>query len=200
MSDALGSVLIVAGPVIAIVVAIGVAALLGFVGYDVVTSRRTQPAQVVERDARGVRVPSRETAQTRIYLERGVARAFVILGTVFWGSTLFAVIFWYQRGMETLLFAAALPFLMNLACMAVGWYWERTASVLLVLTSIGAVVWGIANNYEPGVWMLFTVLLIGPMMTAAVLYWLARQGEVALELRLALHPELTLSPVVESRS
>jgi hypothetical protein len=189
MSDALGSVLIVAGPVIAIVFALGVIALLAFVGYDMVTSRHAQPAQAVVRDARGVRIPSRETAQTRIYLERGVARAFLIL----------AVVFWYQRGMETLLFAAALPFLMNLACMAVGWYWERTASVLLVLTSIGAVVWGIANNYEPGVWMLFTVLLIGPMLTAAVLYWMARQGEVALELRLALHPELTLSPVVESR-
>jgi hypothetical protein len=46
--------------------------------------------------------------------------------------------------------------------------------------------WGLANAFEPGVWMLFIVLMIGPMLTASVLFWLARQGEAALELRLSL--------------
>jgi len=105
-----------------------------------------------------------------------------------------AAALWYQRGLESMFFIALAPFLLNMASLVLGWRWERTASITLALTSAAAVAWGVAMNFEPGVWALFTVLLIGPMMTASVLFWMARRGEIAMELQFAAQPELVLAP------
>jgi hypothetical protein len=190
MSTTIAAVLVVAGPVMAAVFVIGVLALIGLVTYDAVSSRRAAKARA---QAEPVRTAAREAAETRIYLQRGIARAFVILGGAFWGLSLLAAAVWYQRGLESVFFVALIPFLLNMASLVVGWYWERTASVMLALTAAGAVWWAVISNYEPGVWMLFTLLLIGPMLTASVLFWLARRGQIALELSFAAQPELALA-------
>lgn len=190
MSEIMAAVLIVSGPVLALVCVVGVFALAGLVAYDVAFSHASAPAvSKAESQARS-RSRKQEGAETRMYIERGVARGFVILGASFWGICAAAAALWYQRGAETLLLIALIPFLMNLACLVIGWRWERTASLMLTLTSVGAIWWGIAAGFEPGVWMLVVLLLVGPMMTAAVLFWLARQGEIELELRLAVPQEL----------
>jgi hypothetical protein len=188
MDATIAAVLVFGGPIMLAVFAIGVMALTALVTFDVITSRRH------EREAARVQVPTREAAMTRISIERGIARAFVIAGGVFWGVSSLAAAIWYERGLESMFFVALAPFLLNMASLVMGWRWERTASVTLALTSAVAVAWGFASNFEPGVWGLFILLLIGPMMTASVLFWMARRGEVALELRFA-QPELAVATV-----
>lgn len=195
MSTAVAAVLMLGGPILALVVIVGIVALLGLVAYDVIASRRAEPVLSYAEAAHRKSVRARENAVARMYLERGVARTFVILGAAFWGVSSLAASLWYQSGSEALLFIAVIPFLMNIACLIIGWRFERTASVMLVLTASGAIWWAAAHNFELGVWMLFVLLLIGPMLTAAVLFWLARQGELDLAAQLAPAGELAEVPV-----
>jgi len=194
MSDIMAAVLVVSGPILALVCVIGVIALVGLVGWDVAESRRSAPklskAEVLARS----RSLENEHAVTRMYIERGVARGFVILGAAFWGICVVAASLWLRSGTMNLLLIVLVPFLMNVACLVIGWRWERTAAAMLVLTSVGVVWWGIVAGFEAGVWMLYILLLIGPMMTAATLFWLARQGEIELALRVAVPQELTPVP------
>ena len=167
MSLVFAAVLIVVGLVSAVAIVVAVPVLFGLMAYDVVESRKNT-------------VPTPKDAPLRIAVERGVARAFVLLGAAFWGVSALAASLWYQRGMEALLFIALIPFLMNIGSLIIGWRFERVASLMLAVTSAGAVWWAAAHSFELGVWMLFVLLLIGPMSTAAVLFWLARQGELDL--------------------
>jgi hypothetical protein len=177
-----GAALMAIGPILAVILVVAVPVVLGMMIYDVVADRRTRSAV-----AAGA-LPSdwSDKARLRIQWERGAARAFVILGGVFWGLAAFAGYYAYQQtGVQAAFLAASVPLMLALATLLVGWKWERAASVLLVLASAGVVYWGIANQFELGVWTLVTIALIGPMMTAAVLFWLARQEHRALEFKLA---------------
>ncbi len=187
MSNIIAAVLMVGAPLMVAVFVVAVVAVLGLVGYDVVSSREGAAERAQAKAAVRARERSYEDDQTRISLERGIARTFVIVGGAFWGIAVAATLVTYHGdAMGTMALIALVPFILNVACLAVGWFLERTASVMLALISAGAVWWGLANAFEPGVWMLFIVLLIAPMLTASVLFWLARQGEAALELRLSL--------------
>jgi hypothetical protein len=186
MDAIIAAVLVLGGPIMLVVFAVGVMALAGLVTFDVITSRRLQPAPA--------RV-ARERAEGRISAMRLVARSFVIAGGVFWGVSAVAASIWYQRGLESMFFIALAPFLLNIGSLILGWRSERMASVTLMLTAAAAVAWGFASNFEPGVWGLFILLLIGPMMTASVLFWMARRGEVALELGFAQQPEMAVARI-----
>lgn len=192
MSTIMAAVLVAAGPILALVFAVGVVAVFGLVAWDAFSRRGLRASQA---DAAAVASLGHEHAVTRMYIERGVARTFVILGASFWGVCSLAAALLYQRGSETLLFIALLPFLMNIACLIIGWRWERTASVMLTLTAAAAIGWGVAVSFEAGVWMLVVLLLVGPMLTAAVLFWLARQGEIDLARYLAPQPEMAVATV-----
>jgi hypothetical protein len=198
MSTTIAAALMIGGPVLAAVFTIGVMALVGLVAYDAVSSRRSATAGAEAKQA--ARVTTRESAETRIYLQRWIARAFVLLGGAFWGVMLVASAVWHSTGLESMFFVALIPVLLNMGALVLGWRYERSASVMLALTSVGAVWWGVLSGYEAGVWMLFTVLLIGPMLTAAVLFWLARRGEVALALHMATVPEMALIPAESPRN
>jgi len=84
------------------------------------------------------------------------------------------------------------------ATLIVGWHYERIVAALLVAASLGVVVWGVIFQFEAGVWGIMTFALIGPMMTAAVLFWLARREQDAYEL--ATMSRLELAPVFSARS
>jgi len=185
----LGAVLMVLGPVLAAVLAVAVPVLFGIMAYDVIASRRAQRAE-----GGAVEPAWAEAAERRIQLERGFARAFVILGGAFWGVAAFAGLFSFREtGAREALLAAAVPLFAALVTLVIGWYWERVAAVMLTLASGVVVYWGVVTQFELGVWMLITIFLIGPMLTAAVLFWLARQEHIALEFKLA-HPELAPVP------
>lgn len=190
MSTIMTFALMVAGPLLLTVFVVGVVALVGLVGYDAATSRRRAPALSTAHVAEAATGRTEDRAVARIYLERGVARTFVMVGGVFWGICLAAVLVWFQPGMERLLYISLLPFLMNVACLIIGWNWERTASFMLVVAAGLSTAWGLANGFELN---LLIMLLVGPMLTAAVLFWMARTGETKLALRLTPRP--VLAPV-----
>jgi hypothetical protein len=72
-----------------------------------------------------------------------------------------------------------------------------TAAALL-LASLAVVAWGVIYQFDPGAWLLVTVALVGPMLTASVLFWLARVDQEAYEA--ATSVRLELAPVFAARS
>lgn len=123
-----------------------------------------------------------ETHTARMTADRFFARAFVIAGGLFWMIAFFAALYAYVgTSASAALLAAFYPFAATLATLAIGWYFERTASAVLVLGSIAVVVWGIVASWEMGVWVLMTIFMVGPMLTAAVLFMMARREQTVVE-------------------
>ena len=183
MSLILAAVLIIGGLIGAVVIAVAVPALLGMMAFDMFQSRSTTPVEA-------------DDAERRISLERGFARGFVIAGGMFWTVATFAGLYTFrQTGLSYALMAAFIPLVATIVTLIVGWYFERVTSALLVLASFAVVAWGVAIGFELGVWTIVTIALIGPMMTAAVLFWLARGDQEAFELRLATQGRPELVPI-----
>jgi hypothetical protein len=183
METTLGIILMALGPILAAILLLAVPILIGVMVWDTVKSRRgaPAPAQVDEIDQSWIDAISR-----RIRIERGVARAFVILGGVFWGLAAFAGYYSYQEtGFNAAFLAASIPLMATVVTLLVGWYSERAAALMLTAASIAVVYYGVITQFEVGVWILMTFALIGPMMTAAVLFWAARRELRTLEIRLA---------------
>jgi hypothetical protein len=177
------AILTIGGLVGAAVITASVPAVLALMAYDTWTSRRRGPT--VEPDV-----------ERRISLERGFARSFVIFGGLFWAVATFAGYYSFrQTGMSFALMAAFIPLVATIATLIVGWYFERATAALLVLASFAVVVYGVVLSFELGVWTIVTLALIGPMMTAAILFWLARNDQEAFELDLALQSRPELVPV-----
>ncbi len=169
-----------------VLVAIGVPLFFGLMAYDVVESRKGAPVE--EREAR-----------RRVTVERGTARAFVIAGGVFWSVASIAGLWTFrQTGLNIPLLAAFFPLVACLATLVVGWYYERLTSAVLLLASVAAVAWGVIYQFDPGAWMLVVAALVGPMMTASVLFWLARVDQEAYEM--ATSVRLELAPMFAARS
>jgi hypothetical protein len=188
----------IGGLVAAVLFAAGIPVLIGLVAWDVSAARKSEPK--APRVAPSIE-HSHEAAARRIYLERGVARAFVIAGGTFWGVATFAGMYYFaQTGMGAAVLGAFIPFFATLVTLVVGWYYERTTSVMLFLASVGVVLWGVTHQFELGVWAITTIAMIGPMLTASVLFWLARRDQKALDLSLAAHPELALASVRSERT
>jgi len=115
----------------------------------------------------------------------------VIAGGLFWAIATFAGLNTFREtGVAYAMLGAFLPLAATLATLVVGWYFERITAALLVLASFAVVIWGVVAAFELGVWIIVAVALIGPMVTAAVLFWLARRDQEALELSLATPGEL----------
>lgn len=180
MSLIMVAVLVVGGLVGAVVVSLAIPVLIGLAAWDVYESRESTPVQA--------------DAEQRISLERGFGRAFVIAGGLFWTVATFAGLFTFrQTGVAFAMLGAFFPLVATLVTLVVGWYFERITAALLAVASFAVVVWGVIYGFELGVWIIVTLALIGPMMTAAVLFWLARRDQEALELSLTAQ----LAPVSE---
>ncbi len=178
MALIIAAVLIVVGIVGAVAVAIAVPVVLGLMAHDVLTSPKPVTPAVAGRTP--------EQAEDRIFLERSVARGFVILGGVFWGVAVFAGLYSFREsGVAWSMLGAFVPFVATLATLIVGWYYERVTAIMLVIASAAVVYWGVMSQFEAGVWIIVTIALIGPMATAAVLFWMARREQEALDLQLS---------------
>jgi hypothetical protein len=114
------------------------------------------------------------------------ARLFVVGGGVFWVTASFGAD-WGYRGVSTLVSArnALVPLVLALAVLAIGWFYEYLASGVLVASAAGVVAWGVVAGWEAGVWALMTFTLIGPIVTAALLFALAARMENVCELEFA---------------
>lgn len=180
------AVLIIVGIVGAIALPFAVAGLLALMVWDVYASRRNRPVVAEEAAEEPITAAGEERAKRRISVERGVARGFVILGGLFWGVTVFAGLYSFREtGMAYALLGAFIPFLATLVTLVIGWYYERAVAILLLLATVAVIAYGVMTQFEAGVWTIVTFALIGPMLTASVLFWLARRDQEALELRLS---------------
>ena len=188
METTIGIILMALGPILAAILVLAVPVLLGVMLYDVLRNRSSAPAPATDEVTEGWI----ESVRTKIQIERGVARAFVILGGVFWGLAAFAGYYSFQEtGAQAAFLAASIPLMAALVTLLIGWYSERAAALLLTAASAAVVYYGVVAQFEVGVWILMTIALIGPMMTAAVLFWSARRQLKALEFKLA---QLELEP------
>jgi hypothetical protein len=183
MALIIGATLVIVGIVGAVLFTLAVPALFGAMAFDVVESRKDKTVAV-------------EDTRMKIAVERGVARAFVIAGGVFWSIAVFAGLFSFQQsGTSWALLAAFLPLAATLATLIVGWYYERVAAAMLALASAAVAAYGIIYQFELGVWIIMVLFAIGPMLTASVLFWLARRDQEALELALSTQSEPALAVV-----
>lgn len=174
----LGSALAIAGLAAGIVILFVLPLLLGAMAYDLVSSREISTAKVAD-------------TRSRIAIERNVARGFVIAGGLFWSIASVAGLFAFgDAAVPNALMTAFIPLVATAATLIIGWYYERVTAFLLVLATMGAVAWGVIYQFEFGLWVIMGVFLLGPMLTAAALFWLARRDQDALELALSLQPEL----------
>ncbi|MDA3936711.1 MAG: hypothetical protein PF636_07620 [Actinomycetota bacterium] len=178
MSLAFAAVLIIVGIVGAVALSIGIPAVIGMMLYDVFKTPR-----VISEDA--------GDASFRIAVERGVARAFVILGGAFWSVAGFAALYSFREtGATEALLAASIPLVACAVTIIIGWYYERFTAALLLMGSFAVIAWGVIYQFEAGVWAIMTLALIGPALTASVLFWLARRDQEAYERVTALRPDL----------
>jgi hypothetical protein len=112
------------------------------------------------------------------HLARTLARALVIAGGSFWAIAIFAVPYVYGNvSLAESARTGSWPFLAALVIFAVGWRYERLASVLLAGACAAVIVWGVIYGWEAGVWLIMTTVLIAPMAVAALLFVLAARAE-----------------------
>lgn len=181
MMEILAALLILGGIVGAGVLVLGIPLLAGTMIYDIRSERRQKSSVKVER----------HISSDRIYLERNIARAFVILGGAFWSAAVLIGTQMYEpSGTSWAALGSLMLLLLTVLVLGIGWRYERAASLLLVLLASGAVLWGVAVGFEVGVWAVMTFILIGPVLTAAVLFWMARRDQTRFELQLSRLPEL----------
>jgi hypothetical protein len=191
MSLILAAVLLIGGLLVAALLAIGIPALFGLMAYDTIKAPSLPKSALTSTEVADTRM--------RIAFERGTARAFVIGGGIFWSVAAFAGLYSFLKaGVGNALLGAFFPLVAVLATLAVGWYFERVAAISLAIASLAVVAWGVIYQFEAGVWGLMIVALVGPMMTAAVLFWMARRDQEAFELAMSTRPELV--PAVSGES
>lgn len=183
MELAIATFLILAVIVGSVALAVAVPFALGMLAYDLIKSRTSEraPATVVSQ------------AGSHIALKRGVARAFVILGAAFWSLAAYSEYAFNGSGATQAALMALVPLGASLATLVIGWYWERVTAVLLAVASLGVVAAGVIYGFAPQVWAVVTFALIGPMMTASVLFWAAREEQEAYERATALRPDLAFA-------
>jgi hypothetical protein len=186
MGLAVATFLIVFEIVAVVAFLIGVPLAFGVMAYDIRESRRNAPPKVekiVERDS-----------VLRLTVERGIARLFVIVGGLFWSVATFAGMYSFgTSGTGEAVMGAAIPLAVVLATLVLGWYYERFTAVLLLIASFAVIAWGVVYQFEAGVWGIMTFAMIGPMLTASALFWMARREQEAYERVTALKPELAFA-------
>jgi hypothetical protein len=117
---------------------------------------------------------SRETE----YMERVLARGFVVAGGLFWVLAAFSGPFVYEgSGLRESLQMAMWPLLATLATLIIGWRYERLAAFLLLVAASAVLVWGVLYQWELGIWVIMSVVLIAPMLLASTMFTLAARAE-----------------------
>lgn len=115
--------------------------------------------------------------------ERIAARVFVGLGGALWFLAVAGAAAVYQgASLAGAVLQAALPLVLAVVALPVGWFYENAAAVLLFLGAVATIVWGIVVGWEPGVWALMAFILIAPEVISGVLFLMAAQMQRVCEL------------------
>lgn len=116
----------------------------------------------------------------RMNFARVLARAVVAGGGLFWVVAAFAGPYAFQGvPLAEAAWTASLPLALTAAVLAVGWWHEQVAAVLLFAIAGAGVVWGLFAGWEPSVWLLVSAVFVVPMMLAGSLFRLASRIERA---------------------
>lgn len=172
--------------VASVALAISVPLVFGVLAFDVWQDRKRQSAEAKQVVA--------EETNVSIAVKRGVARSYVVVGSLFWSAAAFAELYsGGQTGAGQALMAAIIPLGACLATLVIGWYWERVTAAVLMLAALGVLAWGVVYQFDLQTWIIMTTMLIGPMFTASVLFWLARRDQDAYELATSLRPQVAFA-------
>lgn len=124
-------------------------------------------------------------------LSRLTARGLVVAGGLFWVIAAFSGPYVYQgMSLTDSLTTAMWPFFTAIVILITGWTYERLAAVLLGGASAAVVVWGVLFQWEIGVWVLMSFVLIAPMMLAGILFLVSSNAEAH-----RLMPAATRKPI-----
>ena len=134
---------------------------------------------------------SRTCNTDRMNTERLIARAFVIVGGLFWIVMYFgantkqhyADLVYSAADIEKAIPSALMPLAVTIVVFVLGLFYERLTAVLLLALAAGIVLYGgvIAQWSGTGLWMTILTFVVAPMVIAALLYWLAgRMQQVCL--------------------
>lgn len=110
----------------------------------------------------------------RLTIERIMARTFVVLGGLFWTIAAFTGPYFFGAvGLPASLRTALIPLGITIVALAVGWFFERPAAVLLVVGAAVIAVIGLFMAWEPVVWLVIGLFIMVPMLVSATLFVLA---------------------------
>lgn len=119
---------------------------------------------------------ARTCSTERMNVERIAARAFVILGGLFWAFAAFSGTHWtgFADDFNELTPTKALiVLLITAAIFVLGMFYEVLTGLLLFAGAAASIIWGLVAGWEPGVWFVMLVVLTIPMIIAGMLYMFA---------------------------
>jgi predicted anti-sigma-YlaC factor YlaD len=133
-------------------------------------------------------ITQRTCNTNRMNVYRLAARYLVLFGGLFWAAVVLMgalklnsnSIFDFKPVSPSL--DTALAYSMSWIVVAavvfvIGLFWERIAAVLLVLAAVGSIAFGVYKGWESGMWIIMLFFIIGPVITSAVLYWMAAREQ-----------------------
>ncbi len=134
---------------------------------------------------------ARTCSTERMNVARLLARAFVIVGGLVWAMMLFASETAARYGNLTYSlsevveagFVALLPFSIAVLVFVIGLFYERLAALLLLLAAVATVAYGFVAGWEGAVlWANILLVIVSPLVVAAVLFLLAASTQRVCEL------------------
>lgn len=117
--------------------------------------------------------------------ERIAARLFVGLGGLTWVVLVAgAAIVYPPDSATTNMIPALLVLVLAVLALAIGWFYENLAAVLLFVGAVATVAWGVMAGWELGVWGVMAIGLIAPEIIAGMLFLAAARMQKVCELRI----------------
>ena len=115
-----------------------------------------------------------QEAAERKNVERIFARVFTVIGGIFWIGSAFMGPYVYQGVSVLGAFATAVyPLAFTIAVLAIGWFYERLAALILALGVVGTLAWGFISGWDPFLWGIMLTFFVAPTVISAVLFYLA---------------------------
>lgn len=115
-----------------------------------------------------------EDVEDRLEIDEIVVNGLMVVGALIWITGAYAAV---TKGnmQEFYAFVGAAAF--TVTALALGAFFERTASAVLTVATATLVMWGVVAGWEAGVWLLVGALVIVPMLAAAGMFAFAAHEE-----------------------
>jgi hypothetical protein len=116
--------------------------------------------------------------------QRVAARLFVALGGIVWSVLAIGSAMVYgTSNPAALTIQIVLPVVLAVLALAIGWFYENLAAVLLFAGAVVTIIWGVVMGWEAGVWGIMAIFLIAPEIIAGLLFLMAARMQVVCEMK-----------------